>query len=557
MPSLRSQRSAYRSSGGAAGYGPWPVLFAIFSAIYVVSLIIMPVVYDTLHMTDTLFMLNSGWRVFLGLRPGIDYDSFYSGLTSRYLALSFRLFGLQARALDLSVLLQYVTILPLAFLAMAGRVSLLTLSIMGAVLATILLTRAPLEEYASLTQLMAAHSFSYNRLGLALCLVPLLAALLPPGTRRQESLAGLAAGVAIAMALMAKWSFLTVLPPTIVALALQRRWLALGSMLFGLTVMFLLLDPMGQQFLGTLSYVRAAAGAEDGMGGIGGLLFKMQRTVLSHIIVVLALIAALIWTLRVKPGHRWAWSMSVLVMTLGLGVACLLMGPFGLVGHQILPVAVTLLVIFAEQIRRHDPARDLPIRALAVILALGLVLPHLGNAMLVTAAAFGNRGEDLIVQGPMIGYLQRYSNAAPGRAIDEINTEIAAEVARAGEVTRALEYPVFADGLAALQRLSPQGQHGIIAEGLINFEFSALAPPVTDYPLWPRVTSPEFAGRTRIPEDVDIVMLLRQGTTPFGGLLRSWMGSEFQPCLKTPIWDLYVRTGAGVTGCSVDEPRQS
>ncbi len=529
--------------------GLWPIIFFIAVVIYVVSLVSMPIVYDTLHLVDTLFMLNSGWRVSLGLKPGIDYDTFYSGLTSRYLALSYWLFGPNVRALDLAVLLQFATLLPLAFLAVAGRVGWLSLSVIAAVLATAVLTRAPMEEFVSISQMLSAHSFSYNRLGLALCLIPLLAILLPAGTRRQENLAGLAAGVAIAMALMSKWSFITVLPPAIIALLLQRRWPTLMAFLIGLILAALLLDPTGQQFLGTFSYVMAAAGAEEGMGGISGLLFKTQRVLLNHIFVVVAVIAALAWTLRALPANRWGWGLSVLIMLAGMGAVCLSMGPFGLVGHQILPVAVIFLVIFFEQVNRHDPTNDLPNRALMVIMAIGLILPHVGNAMLVTAAAFGNRDEGLIVEGPMAGYVQRYSDAVPGQSIDRINADVAVKISREGAVTRALEYPAFADGLAALQSLSLQGKHGIISEDKFNFEFAVSAPPVTEFPLYPRLTSPELNGQTRIPEEADILMLLRQGGTPIGNLLRGWMGDDFELCLQTPIWEIYTRIGSEVTGC--------
>lgn len=524
----------------------WPVLFGLVIMIYGVSLVSMPIVYDTLHMTDTLFMLNSGRRVFLGLEPGVDYGTFYPGLTSRYLALSFGLFGQHARALDLSALLQYATLLPLACLVMAGRVSLLTLSGVAAVLATTLLTRAPMEEHAALTRMMSAHSFSYNRLGLALCLVPLLAVLLPAGPRRRDVLAGLAAGVAIAMALLCKWSFLVVLPPSILALALQRRWSMLAAMLAGLTATFLILDPAGQNFAGTFAYMKEAAAAEGGMGGIGGLLSKALRVVLSHLFTVLVVIAALIWVLRSGTEHRRAWGASVLLMMAGLGAACLVMGPFGLIGHQILPVAVTLLLILADRMQHGD----MPIRALAILLGLALMLPHAGNAMLVTAASFGNRHETLVSQGPMVDYMQRYTPAAPDQAIDGINAQIAARISREGTVTRDLEYPVFADGLAALQELPARERHGVIAEGLINFEFAASTPPVTGYPLWPRITSPELSGKTRVPEGADIVLLLREGGTPLGDLLQGWMGEEFHLCLRTPIWNIFARIDARVEGCS-------
>ena len=157
----------------------WPALFVIALFIYMISLIVTPIVYDTMHLTDTLFMLNSGWRVSLGLQPGIDYDTFYSGLTSRYLALSYGLFGFNVRALDMAVLLQYATLMPLVFMATVGRVNLLTFSAVAAVVATTVLTRAPMEEFTALTRMMSAHSFSYNRFGLALCLISLLAVLLP------------------------------------------------------------------------------------------------------------------------------------------------------------------------------------------------------------------------------------------------------------------------------------------------------------------------------------------------------------------------------------------
>lgn len=529
----------------------WGIVFAAITIVQAVALLAMPVIYDTMHLGDTLFLLNEGRRVLLGLAPGVDFQSFYGGLAPWFLSLSFRIFGLEVRALDLVVLLHLAVVLPLALIVLRRRAGPFVTLAMMALLATCLLTRAPLEEHAALIQPVSAHSFSYNRLGLALSLIALLFVLLPARPdRNEELLGGAASGAALGMALLCKWSFAVMPPFVLLALALQRRWTACLSLLAATGLCWFVLDPFGRQFLGTLAYMQAAAAAADGLGGLSGLIFKSVNTILSHVPVLLAMGVGIVVAARaLHPRERIGWLAAAVLMVAAFGAACLVMGPFGLIGHQILPVAAAILLICFERARQRADAGAPVQKVLALIVLFAFLLPHLANTMAVTATGFAKRDEVLIAEGPMTGYLQRYDAADAAEDAQAVIAQAAGRVATNKDVARPLEYPVFVDGLSALGRLGDLSRHGVIADGLFNYEFAVGSAPVLDYPLWPRPSSPELQKATGIPAGADIVMILRHDAGALGSVLRERMGTAFAPCLQTGIWDVFARTGANIEGC--------
>lgn len=524
----------------------WGAIFIVIVLAHIIALLAMPIIYDTMHLSDTLFLLNEGRRVLLGLAPGIDYQSFYGGLAPWFLSLSFHIFGLEVRALDLVVLLHLAVVLPLALIVLRRRAGQFVTLAMMALLATCLLTRAPLEEHVALIQPVSAHSFSYNRLGLAFSLIALLFVLLPARPdRNEEMLSGAASGAALGMALLCKWSFVIMPPFVLLALALQRRWTACLSLLAGTVLCWFVFDPFGRQFLGTLAYMQAAA---DGLGGLSGLIFKSVNTILSHVLALLAMGVGIIIAGRAAyPDERTGWLAAAVLMVAAFGAACLVMGPFGLIGHQILPVAAAILLICFERIRQRGDAGVTVQKVLALIVLFAFLLPHLANTMAITATGFAKRNEVLIAEGPMTGYLQRYD--AGEADVRAVIAQAAERVANDKGVARSMEYPVFVDGLSALGRMGDLSRHGVIADGLFNYEFAVGSAPVLDYPLWPRPSSPELRATTGIPVGTDIVMILRHDAGALGAVLRERMGTVFAPCLQTGVWDVFARTGANIEGC--------
>lgn len=531
----------------------WGTIFLVIALAHIIAVLAMPIIYDTMHLGDTLFLLNEGRRVLLGLAPGVDYQSFYGGLAPWFLSLSFRVFGLEVRAIDLVVLLHLAVVLPLALIVLRRRAGQFTTLAMMALLATCLLTRAPLEEYVALIQPVSAHSFSYNRLGLAFSLVSLLFVLLPTRPdRNEEMLGGLASGAALGMALLCKWSFAIMPPFVLLALALQRRWTACLSLLAATVLCWFLFDPFGRQFLGTLAYMQAAAAAADGLGGLSGLIFKSVNTILSHVPVLLAMGVGIVVAARaLHPRERIGWLAAAVVMVAAFGAACLVMGPFGLIGHQILPVAAAILLICFERARQREDAGEPVQKVLALIVLFAFLLPHLANTMAITATGFAKRDEALIAEGPMKGYLQRYDAGNAREDLRAVIAYAADRIAADKAVARPMEYPVFVDGLSALSHLGDLSRHGVIADGLFNYEFAVGSAPVLDYPLWPRPSSPELRATTGIPAEADIVMILRHDAGALGSILRKRMGAAFVPCLQTGIWSVFARTGANVEGCKV------
>lgn len=530
---------------------PWVLAFALIALLQVLSLLAMPIVYDTKHLPDTLFLLNESWRVSLGLRPGVDFGSFYGGLAAQIVAFSFKLFGPSVRALDIAPLLQLAAVLPLAVVVMYRRCGAFTFMAMLALLTTCLLTRTPLEGLVAVSDLASAHSFSYNRVGLACSLILLLLVLLPPQSARSfELLAGAAGGIALALALMSKWSFLLLAPGVLLALGLQRRYAAIVSLVVGTLACWMALDPLGQQFFGSAAYTAAAARAESMFGGMGGAVHKAVLLLVWQPWALLVLGIALVTSMRVLPAPaRWIWLVSAALMTMAIGATLVVMGSFRILGHQVLPVIAALVIAAME--KSKDPGRGSIVtqKLLSGLLLLAFLLPHLTNSILVTAAGFRNRAQVLLPEGPMKGYLQRH---ASGRALldrDAVLAEAAARLARVGTVETELQYPVFVDGVLALQRLGDLSDRAIVSDGSFNFEFALGARPVVGYPLWARLLSPEITASNQLPGGVDIVMTLPHDVGPFAKLLKERMGTQFRSCIKTEIWEIFIRKDEIMSAC--------
>lgn len=531
---------------------PWVFAFGAVILVQIVALLAMPIVYETKHLGDTLFLLNEGWRVYLGLKPGVDFGSFYPGLAAHFIALSYALFGLSVRAVNIAPLLQLAVILPLAGVVLYRRCEAFSFMATMALIATCLLTRAPLEDQIALTDLASAHSFSYNRLGLACCLILALLVLLSPrAASRDEWLAGAAGGLALALALTSKWSFVLLVPAVLLALVLQRRHAAILGLVAVGVLGWMALDPLGRQLFGSAAYMQVVARAESMFGGLGGVVYKSLLMFLWHLWAFLILGITLVKATLTLPGRaRWVWLASAVLVGGAIGGNLLVMGSFVIVGHQVLPVLAAMSIACLEQTRGRDTALRSLQRTLAAVLAAAFLLPHLTNSLLTTTAAFKNRNQVLIADGPMRDYLQRYDYGSLPPNREKILAEAAATVAQVGTIPSDMQYPVFVDGLSALQRLGDLSNIGIVSDGLVNFEFALGARPVVGFPLWPRLSSPEISGSDRIPNEADIVMVLRHGVGPFGEVLKERMGDQFRPCLSAAIWDVFVRQGTALSACS-------
>jgi hypothetical protein len=528
---------------------PLLVAAVLLAGVFATAIVITPITFDTMHLADTLFIANGGWRVFNGLTPAVDYENFYGGIIDQIVATSFWLFGARIRALDYAMLLMFVVVATIAAAAVWQRLSPFGAAMLLAILATVGLTRAPLEEWTALTELVSAHSFFYNRFGLGLSLMAAVVALVPARRQATEVTGGLAAGLALALACLSKSSFAAMVPAVLLALALQSRWSVLVATAAGLVAGFLALDPLAQRFLNSASYI---AGSVTATSDFSGLIFKAVRVVLSHPLPLTAAVAALAAVTFACENRRWLWLLAALGVFGALAAVSLSMGQFGLIGHQIVPICAIMAIAASERPGQGPGVVMAPARTIAAVLVVAFTAPHLLNTMAVTASALGRHDEVLIDSGPMAGYLHRYNSfrdlAGPGAPHDTLINAAAADVAARGEVVREAEYLVFVDGLRALEGLGDMSGRQIVSDNLISFEFAVGAKPAPSFPTWPGVTSPELVDPNLLI-NVDLVMILRYDGGSTTEFLRAQMSEDYVLCIVSAVWEVHARRNSDVRGC--------
>lgn len=528
---------------GFRSSGLWVLLFLLVGTLQIISLLSMPIVYDTVFLNDTLFLLNEAWRIFLGVNPGVDFGSFYPGFVAQFVAIGFHLLGPTVRAIDIAPLMQLLLALMVASVTLYKRCGLFTISAIFALLSTCLLTRAPFEVVVALINPISAHSSYYNRTGLVYSLILTLFVLLPKRTENKHELtSGVAAGFGLIFALMSKWSFLILLPTVCLALLTQRRYAAVTGVIFGFIACWLVLDPTGMRFFGSLNYMNAAAVAESMFGGFSAAILKLINIINWNLWATSAFIIIFFITIRIIPiDDRMRWIASTVLVSGAVLINLVVMGPFTLIGHQILPFLGALSLVCYEICRVWAVERISVVKILAGVLLFAVLFPHMNNSLMITADAYRNKERVMISEGPMSGYLQdqRYRKLKPGD-VDFIS-KAAETIKQTGALDSTTQYAAFVDGTSALMSLGDLDGLTVISGSSLNFEFATGSRPATDFPLWLRVSSPELARISGIPNNAEIVIFLREAEIEFGEILSNRMGGDYRLCLKTDIWKVFLR----------------
>ena len=228
----------------------------------------VPIAYDTLHVPDTLFLAELGWRQMQGLDPVLEFGHFYGGVVARYIATAFILFGTSLKSIDYAFGLMALSLLILAVGLCWTRASRLTTLALCMVVTACLLARVPLEMLTAIQRPTASHAFVYNRLAIALAVILVIFALLPAKDRRVEAGTALLAGGLCYGLVLIKPTFVVFTPFFLAALTIQGRWLGLGLGLIGLVAAGLILDFGAERALGAFSYGVAAASGNTSVSGM-------------------------------------------------------------------------------------------------------------------------------------------------------------------------------------------------------------------------------------------------------------------------------------------------
>jgi hypothetical protein len=510
-----------------------------------------PVVYNTDDLADTIFLVGVAWRIFNGAVPVVDFGHFYGGFSETYISWAFSLFGVSIKALDYALLLQFATTAIIVAVASWRRISVVSFWMLLLVSGMCILTRAPFEYDISLTSVVSAHSFVYNRFALALTIPVMLFAILPVNDRNAELTCAIVIGATLYMIALTKPSFVVFLPAVFLALALQARFRGLFFVTLGLLIAKFYLDFGAARFLGSSEYLNASISDQVAFGDYlrkGFQLLLAQPVGLAAVVFAAALIFA---------HSKWRTLPALLAATFvmggGVGMA-VSMGGAGSIGQQLMPLMASLAVVIFELSRRLSMPESVgTLKMIALTVVAGFSLPHFANIAAATIEAVEMSDRSLITDGPLKNYISMSAafELPPVGSDLSVATEAARQhLAQGNPMEAGVQYPMLADGINVLKGIEGISELGVVADGGFAFDFALGAPPVLGFPVWIRDTSPELAYGQPLPDDVAIVMLRRSSTET---IIRARLEGHFVLCTQTAIWDVFSRLGESFSVCDASE----
>jgi hypothetical protein len=514
----------------------------------------VPVVYNTKHLADTLFLTSLGWRIYNGATPVLDFGHFYGGVIAQYIAWSYQLFGPTIKSLDYAFLMLWASAVWAAFVICYNRIGRLTFWLFLTIISVLMLTRAPLEGYAYITFLASADSFIYNRFATSLALIVIVYVQVPAKSHSMELIAGFLAGLLLVSIVLVKPTFAVMIPAALIALLMQKDLKYVLVCLIGGIIAIMIFDPNAQKVIGSYNYAVASVG---GTVDPWGLIKKSVRLLLVQPLSTTFAIAALWISLKANNRGFTLNLLSAVILTGGgIGMAITMGGQYSL-GQQAIPFLTIVPLVLYERARQTETPIPQQLRLLTLFLAAAFVLPHVVNTVLVSKEAINNRDLVLFRNGPLKGYLSTHDdfdlrNDKTGEImpIDRLVQQAADFLDAGNQMNNGVQYIMLADGLHALEQIKDIDQYGIIADGKFAFDFALGAPPVLGYPVWQRKTSPELLPDVPIPEEVDIAILRKITGNPTETGLRAKLEVNFTLCQQTAIWDIFTRDASNISRCS-------
>lgn len=522
-----------------------------------------PGIYDTLHMDDTLFLAELGWRMHLGATPVIDFNHFYGGITAQYLSWTFGLFGPGIKSLDYAILLQFITLAIFALAVSYKRIGVMSVGLLLLLITVLLLTRSPLEMaiFTNAYNSVSAHSFVYNRYATSLALIMVVFSMVPARDQRVELFGALLCGVAVYILVLVKPTFVIFAPALFLTLSFQRRWGVVFVYVLGITVACLFLDFGAKKFLGSFEYAVDSAGSGI---SIGWLILKVNALVFLQFVALFFGFFALGIVLRSKNKVFRRIGISAIILMVGcLGMTATMGWTYG---QQAVPFLTIFPLVLYEYARQRDSVPEKDVKTLKVLMISSVAyfgLPHIVNSAAMALEAKDRQDMSLIDQGPLRGYVawNRAYNASAGALPDrpaayDQQVQIAYDYIKEQEYLDfniSAEYVMLADGIQALGRIKNISQLGIISDTRIFFSYAMQAPPVLDFPVWPTIRSPEFFDDSPLTSDIDIMLFLKPMQSTLTVMLERKRGDDFSLCLSTVLWDIYARNGSQVIGCTEQE----
>lgn len=531
--------------------------FIVLALVLAVVVCFNPVVYDTLHVNDSTFMLQVSDWVRRGEVPGIDFPHFYGGVHEAFVALGLELSGGSVKALDYARVLQFGVLVVVLGMIAWQRLDTLTTSLLLLLFAVILFAALPFEErpYVGFPNIESAHSFAYNRWTTCLALVCAVVLNRPSSHRLAEIGGGVIAGMAATAAILTKVTFFPIFLAMVMGLALTARWKTLIAFIVAGVALGVAMDPTGARTIGVLIYSMESTGTG---ASESWLLRKAIQLVFAHNAEVLAFLVAFAMVFISLPrGRAVRLVASGLLLLAAFWASAVTMGPAGLVGHQASPFIAGMILLLLPDLERPE------IKGAGVVLLcvvyVAFVGPHMLNLAGATYASIRNADQVAFSSGPLSGYLARGSWRATGNGeVISLRADPRAAVAATAERLASIEeidatasYVLLFDAVELLHGLDIPRGYGVVSDTSLGIGFAVGADRSEGFPAWPRQSSQEFRDGSDPLRGASVVLVMRARETSVQSAMRPFLSDErFMLCRESLLWRAYALRAHHDGACS-------
>ena len=534
------------------------LIVAILVIPCIISFVASPVTYDTLHLIDTLYITEIGWRMHLGYTPGTDFGSMYGSTIGHYISLAFTIFGVSIKSLDYAVAIQYLTLVALLGSVAYKRLAVSTFLLLLLTVSSVLFARLPLEEYPTLLRLESAHSFSYNRFATGIMVIFMSFALVRAQTTKVEIYASVMVGLFCSLLLLTKSTFIIFIVGLLISIAFQRQWAILLIMTLTVMVATLIQDPSGIQALNTFRYAVELNFVSN--QNYWWLITKPMWIVLSQL-WAFALTGLVYFLFLSSKSKTNAWAVSALLISAMM--TAVTMGAQGLSGFHAVPLLAGIVIAVSASIQDGSSKETTIVKALALLIVITTAVGLTTSSVLINLKAAKNAHQSNFTTGPLRGYWAHskgLTNADP--TLTDLIKRAQSHLNNGGKVNIEVEYAQLVDAYRTLSTHPNIRQLKVVSDTPLNFSFALQTMPALTYPMWLRTSSPELKEMVALPNDASVLLLARKSSQPgapfhktnqhlgVSDIIKLKMADDYMHCRSTDLWQIYVRHNIVSTWCT-------
>jgi hypothetical protein len=525
-------------------------VIGFYILLLVIPLALAPVSYTTWGFPDSLFTLNTGYLMYNGKIPNIDFPYFYGGFDAALDALSFKMFGVTAKALDFSIVIFYLLAVALFYLTMFRRISPLSFFTSFVALSAIVFTRSPFE--APLQYSEQSYVMFYNRIGWALSFI---VALYPFGSaldRKRNFISNIALSICAFIILLTKSPFfLFVLFSCAFLFLKDRRTDAILILI--MVCIFVLITSLSINDGYKIFYrplVELWLGAKSQESSKFNTIHKLEFISVYNLfsIASVALPAAVVSMYGKKESIINIAAVGVLIV-FGIMVGSTTGGMrMEYVSIPILAAGAIIAIEHAQSFRLRNPAQMNFAIALLCLFVAGFAVPHLLNSHVGTAKGWTRVGKAIFPAGPLHNLVvesdvgtrgSEFANKAD--ATDYISRRNALEHGIAWLNEYQWQF-IVSDGIDLAMTVNDIERKKVISFYPSVFPFALRSEPVSSFPLYPGSMKSYIRNSSELPQDIDIVMVLRDDASNEIYLhFKNSLEKNFILAGQSTLWDLYSR----------------